>query len=545
MIRIIFLYINTIRFLSIKQIVYRIIYHFFQVKFTINTFHAFSKKPKDKNKNWIIKNIPFPKSNNFQFLNSSHKVLNFFYKKELPKLWLYNLHYFDYIITKEGLCNVKHSKRLIYNWVFAEKDNLKIGLEPYPTSLRIVNWIKWLIFTGVKDNKLNNIILSQTKFLSKQIEWHIMANHLIANAKALLFSGVYFSCKEASGFRKLGEKILKQEIKEQILDDGGHFERSPMYHSIIIEDLLDIIELNRLFPHCIDIILIKRIKDVIHKQIFWLNTMLHTDKEISFFNDSSIGVAQSPKNILMFYNLLFKKNITFKNYEKLSFEYLKNTGYCSIGAKTYKCLIDIGSVGPSYQPGHAHAQIFSFELSIWGTRVFVNTGVSEYNEGERRELERGTKAHNTVSCFNKNSSDVWSSFRVANRAKVSNINIIKKNNVIKISGKHDGYKNILNNAYHERKWEFEKNTIRIHDNVKQGTNIMATLILHPDAKLIKNISNSFIIKLKNKKIISLWFNVKNVQIKDWQYASQFGKLLNTKCLHIFPNKNVIETYIDW
>ena len=122
-----------------------------------------------------------------------------------------------------------------------------------------------------------------------------MANHLIANAKALIFSGVFFSCKEATKFSRQGEKILKKQIKEQILDDGGHFERSPMYHSIILEDLMDIIELNRLFPNCIDKTLLKEIENTIHKQILWLNSMLHPDKEIAFFNDSSIGIAQSPQ----------------------------------------------------------------------------------------------------------------------------------------------------------------------------------------------------------------------------------------------------------
>ena len=44
---------------------------------------------------------------------------------------------------------------------------------------------------------------------------------------------------------------------------------------------------------------------------------------------------------------------------------------------------------------------------------------------------------------------------MAKRAKVSNIKIIK-NNLIKISSKHDGYKNIFKNIYHERKWVFKK-----------------------------------------------------------------------------------------
>ena len=33
-------------------------------------------------------------------------------------------------------------------------------------------------------------------------------------------------------------KIYQQQVNEQILDDGAHFEFSPMYHSIIFEDML-------------------------------------------------------------------------------------------------------------------------------------------------------------------------------------------------------------------------------------------------------------------------------------------------------------------
>ena len=40
---------------------------------------------------------------------------------------------------------------------------------------------------------------------------------------------------------KKGLKIYQQQVNEQILDDGAHFELSPMYHSIILEDMLDII----------------------------------------------------------------------------------------------------------------------------------------------------------------------------------------------------------------------------------------------------------------------------------------------------------------
>ena len=61
--------------------------------------------------------------------------------------------------------------------------------------------------------------------------------------KALIFAGLFFEGPDADRWVGLGLKILSKELNEQILEDGGHFELSPMYHSIILEDLLDIINI--------------------------------------------------------------------------------------------------------------------------------------------------------------------------------------------------------------------------------------------------------------------------------------------------------------
>ena len=49
--------------------------------------------------------------------------------------------------------------------------------------------------------------------------------------------------KNSKTWLKKGLKILNDELHEQVLGDGGHFELSPMYHSIILEDILDILHL--------------------------------------------------------------------------------------------------------------------------------------------------------------------------------------------------------------------------------------------------------------------------------------------------------------
>ena len=47
-------------------------------------------------------------------------------------------------------------------------------------------------------------------------------------------------------------------------------------------------------------------------------------------------------------------------------------------------LCDIGRIGPDYLPGHAHADTLSFELSLAGERVIVNSGISEYGLSSER-----------------------------------------------------------------------------------------------------------------------------------------------------------------
>ena len=134
------------------------------------------------------------------------------------------------------------------------------------------------------------VLALQVRWLSKKIEWHILGNHLFANAKALVFAGLFFQGREANAWLAKGLRILSNEIPEQILPDGEHFERSPMYQTIILEDLLDLINLSNAFPDNLIVDFTKDLKSTATKMLNWLIAMCHQDGEISFFNDASIGL---------------------------------------------------------------------------------------------------------------------------------------------------------------------------------------------------------------------------------------------------------------
>ena len=119
-------------------------------------------------------------------------------------------------------------------------------------------------------------------------------------------------------------------------------------------------------------------------------------------------------------------------YQQISFS---DSGYRKIRTNNYELFIDVGNVGPDYQPGHAHSDTFNFELIKNGNPIFVDTGISTYEKNAIRQSERATHSHNTVKIGSKEQTQVWGGFRVAKRAKITHL--IEKPNLIEAS--HDGY----------------------------------------------------------------------------------------------------------
>ena len=79
--------------------------------------------------------------------------------------------------------------------------------------------------------------------------------------------------------------LILKELKEQILDDGGHYERSPMYNALILEDLLDVYNIINVFDRKIlnyDKTIKSLIKKNIKKMLIWQIFMSHPDGKVSF-----------------------------------------------------------------------------------------------------------------------------------------------------------------------------------------------------------------------------------------------------------------------
>ena len=137
---------------------------------------------------------------------------------------------------------------------------------------------------------------------------------------------------------------------------------------------------------------------------------------------------------------------------------------------------------PAYQPGHAHADTLSFELSVFGSRVLVNSGTSQYGEDCERQRQRGTMAHNTVTVNGENSSEVWAGFRVARRASTFDLAVDRGGDQISVACSHDGYRRLSRGGcVHRRVWHCRPGFLRVSDQLHGAYNsAVARFHLHPD-----------------------------------------------------------------
>ena len=317
----------------------------------------------------------------------------------------------------------------------------------------------------------------QARHLAQNLEHHLLGNHLLANAKALVFAGVHFQGEEAERWLSRGLALLRRELAEQVLPDGGHFERSPMYHALVLEDVLDLVALARSAPNALGAYEFGW-RDLAQRMLAWLRAMVHPDGEIALFNDAAIGQAPTPAALEEYARRI---DCSTDSTPGPGVTWLQDSGYVRLERGPMVAICDVGEIGPSYLPGHAHADTLSFEASIDGRRLAVDSGTSHYEPGRERLRQRSTAAHNTVELDGESSSEVWSSFRVARRARVMDVAVEERDDALVLKASHDGYRRLPGRNVHTREWRLGDAAFSVSDQV-QGPwkSAVARVHLHPD-----------------------------------------------------------------
>ena len=161
-------------------------------------------------------------------------------------------------------------------------------------------------------------------------------------------------------------------------------------------------------------------------------------------------------------------------------------------------------------------------------RQIVNSGTSTYEVGPLREFQRSTSAHNTVVIDGRNSSEVWGSFRVGDRAEVCAIEISHSESEIIVQASHDGYNDKTLGQLHTRRWVLSNGSLKVVDSISGSYSIAtANFYFAPESSIRWASSGS------------------NLRLRESRWYCRFGEESKNSRLSVDIENGVVSTEFMW
>jgi hypothetical protein len=361
----------------------------------------------------------------------------------LEPLRRFHLHYGDEIVgsvRRGGPEYVEAARAGLESWIASNPPGKGVGWHPYPLSTRIGNWIAAMSLEPTLANEmLSETLWRQLVYLERNIENDILGNHVIRNARALVLGGLAFS-EERLVAR--GLDLLDRELPEQVLPDGGHYERSPVYHAIVLRDLMEIRAVSEA----------SQLDPVIGRMKNFAAALARPDGHPSLFNDSPLDLAPEMRGAL--------------SPQPPGLTVFRETGYAvARDGRGFWLAFDCGRAAPSFLPPHAHADGLSFQLWLDGKPIVVDPGTYTYEAGFDRDWLRGTRSHSTVAVDANDQFELWGAFRASRIASVELLDAAGSENQGAVVAELHGFPNVSGRIRHRRWLSWSSQTIEVEDEL--------------------------------------------------------------------------------
>lgn len=339
------------------------------------------------------------------------------------RLWNFTLQYQGYLVDLAWAAQLEPQpawiariEELVGAWLRDVGRGGGDAWSPYVLARRTANWIRTLLLVGdaleagLRD-RMTRSLHAQLRRLDRRLEYHLRGNHLLADLHALALGGLFFDGSAALRWRRERLPEFWAEFLAQVMPDGVHEERSPMYHAIVLGDALEVATHARATGFS----LAAEVEERLGRMIVALRLLSRPDGAFHLFNDSAHGQSQARNELLD----RAAHVLALPAVEPGGEWSLPDAGYWGvIRPDGTRLIVDAGRPGPNRQPGHAHCDMLSFELDIKGAQVIVDSGVAGYGGHPLREYVRSTRAHNTLAVDGREQSEVWGTFRLARQAEV-------------------------------------------------------------------------------------------------------------------------------
>jgi hypothetical protein len=320
----------------------------------------------------------------------------------------------------------------------------EIAFLAYPNSVRISKIISLYTSDFNSDYSgcdfLKKFLAISVSGLESNIEYETDGNHLIANYEALIHYYVFMTVDRGPVFHYF--KCLLKALNEQILKDGFHYEKSHMYHRVVLNHLLKIRKSLNYIKFDVGVL------DFQISKMMYLERFISNDKILIGFGDSVTGLYSFEEYFLNkrdFENNIYQQyssqvddclNVSLLSNNGLQILHMKSSGIVLFKADKYFGALNFGEIKAKNVPGHSHSDELALELYREEYRLIGSVGVSTYENCPERLVQRGCVSKSTVfDCHASNHSEVWSSFRVARKSTVELQDIIFDGANFKIKAK--------------------------------------------------------------------------------------------------------------
>lgn len=435
-------------------------------------------------------------------------------------LWRFNLHYHEYLLPlakaflDEGDKRyLDKAKAIVESWIdTCPRERGGVAWDSYVISMRIVCW---LAFRAELDDalrtddafceRINASLVEQYVHLSQHLEKDLLANHYLENLKALAILACYFDDRETL---ELALPMLKAQVNEQVLDDGMHFELSPMYQKIVLEDLMRaaIVLRGSGFGEHAEAFKLQQMCDCLY-------SMERRIDRTPLFNDCGDNVAKSRDALLLCAREHFGVVPEFHGA-------LKDSGYCILERQTkagfVKVIFDAGKPGPAYAMGHVHCDALSFECYLDGVPKIVNCGTFAY-QSDNRLIFKSSKSHSTIIVDKHEQNECWGSFRVARFGECVGVSLFE-------DGVSASYRS-MDGVLLKRDIRFDRSRIQIRDKVEGYDGPWQSSYVVPNV----HDGDEWVAKLSYANRCGEE-KTSRIQRKPIAYSSEFGKATEAEAL---------------
>jgi uncharacterized heparinase superfamily protein len=349
-------------------------------------------------------------------------------KTLLSFVWLRHLRAADSSITRAN------ARSLIDEWINVQGGWHSIGWRSDILARRVICWLSQAPFV-LQDadarfyRRFIRSLSRQVRYLRRNLN---ESREGLPRLQAVIALNYATLCMQGqSGHLRANVRRLIDELRRQVLPDGGHISRNP---GALIELLADLLPLRQLFA-ARQLQPPQALINAIDRVMPMLRFFRHGDGNFAQFN----GMGPTPVDLLA-------TVLAYDDARGTPVSNAPHSGYQRIDAGQTALLIDTGRPPPIDLSLEAHAGCLAFELSWKHHRLVVNCGLPTVNRENWRQVARATPAHSTVTVNERSSCRFLESLSIRRLfggtpiiSGPHDVRIEREPGSVTLRASHDGY----------------------------------------------------------------------------------------------------------